>query len=310
MIPGRRNGLAENGGERLVADSTSTVTAPTPSDSLQQLIAVVAKLRSPDGGCPWDREQTHASLVPYVLEEAHEVADAIRHGDDAHLKEELGDLLLQVLLHAQIAAEEQRFDLDAVAQGLTAKLIRRHPHVFGDVEANDSDAVRRTWDAIKEQERSEAGQTSSSPISHRLAEKVRGMPALAGAMTISRKAAKAGFEWDDMAGVWAKVHEELDELKEAVASGEKDHAQEELGDVLFTLVNVARWCAIEPEEGLAGTNRRFLDRFSRVEAALDGNLQGRSIVELEAFWQDAKAEIRAENSANQTRSRSNQSVIH
>ena len=274
--------------------------ANAPSDAIQRLIDVVAQLRDPTTGCPWDLEQTHASLVPYVLEEAHEVADAIRHGNDAHLKEELGDLLLQVLLHAQIAAEEQRFDLDAIADGISDKLIRRHPHVFGDAEADDSDAVRRSWEAIKEQERSAASQTSSSPMSDRLAAKVRSMPALAGAMTISKTAAKAGFEWDDMAGVWAKVHEELDELKEAVASGDKTHSQEELGDVLFTLVNVARWCAIEPEEGLAGTNRRFLDRFSRVEAALDGNLEGRSIVELEAIWQAAKAAIRAENSAAQS----------
>ena len=274
--------------------------ANAPSDAIQRLIAVVAQLRDPATGCPWDLEQTHASLVPYVLEEAHEVADAIRHGNDAHLKEELGDLLLQVLLHAQIAAEEQRFDLHAIADGISDKLIRRHPHVFGDAEADDSDAVRRSWEAIKEQERSAASQTSSSPMSDRLAAKVRSMPALAGAMTISKTAAKAGFEWDDMAGVWAKVHEELDELKEAVASGDKTHSQEELGDVLFTLVNVARWCAIEPEEGLAGTNRRFLDRFSRVEAALDGNLEGRSIVELEAIWQAAKAAIRAENSAAQS----------
>ena len=274
------------------------MTAPTPSSPLQQLIEVVAKLRSPDGGCPWDREQTHASLVPYVLEEAHEVADAIRHGDDAHLKEELGDLLLQVLLHAQIAAEEQRFDLDAVAQGLTAKLIRRHPHVFGDAEARDSNAVRHIWEEIKTQEQSDTVPATRSPLSDKLLSKIRGMPALAGAMTISKKAAKAGFEWDDMAGVWAKVHEELEELKEAVMSGDKTHAQEELGDVLFTLVNVARWCGIEPEEGLAGTNRRFLDRFSRVEAALNGNLQGRSILELEAIWQEAKAAIRAENSAD------------
>ena len=276
------------------------MTAPPPSSPLQQLIEVVAKLRSPEGGCLWDREQTHASLVPYVLEEAHEVADAIRHGDDAHLKEELGDLLLQVLLHAQIAAEEQRFDLDAVARGLSAKLIRRHPHVFGDAEARDSKAVRRIWEEIKAQEQSDTGPPTRSPLSDKLLSKIRGMPALAGAMTISKKAAKAGFEWDDMAGVWAKVHEELEELKEAVASGDRDHAQEELGDVLFTLVNVARWCGIEPEEGLAGTNRRFLDRFSRVEAALNGNLQGQSIAELEAIWQEAKAAIRAENSAAQT----------
>jgi XTP/dITP diphosphohydrolase len=294
--------------------------APSPSGSgaqtleaLAELIAVVAKLRDPEGGCPWDLEQTHASLVPYVLEEAHEVADAIRHGDDRHLAEELGDLLLQVVLHAQIAAEEERFDLQAIARGISAKLIRRHPHVFAGAEAADSAAVRASWEAIKAQEQAErasraesasAGGTdtaimaapSASPLSDRLAGKVRGQPALAGAMTISKKAAAAGFEWEAMAGVWEKVHEELDELKEAVASGDKAHAQEELGDVLFTLVNVARWCGIDPEAGLAGTNRRFLDRFSRVEAALGGDLQGRSIRELEGLWQQAKAAIRAERS--------------
>jgi XTP/dITP diphosphohydrolase len=272
---------------------------PETTAALSELIAVVAQLRNPEGGCPWDLEQTHASLVPYVLEEAHEVADAIRHGDDAHLKEELGDLLLQVVLHAQIAQEDRRFNLAEIAAGISEKLVRRHPHVFADAEAADSAAVKTSWEAIKAAEKTAnpAGEPSTSPLSDRLAGKVRGQPALAGAMTISKKAAAAGFEWDDMAGVWEKVHEELDELKEAVASGNKAHAQEELGDVLFTLVNVARWCGIDPEAGLAGTNRRFLDRFSRVEAALDGDLQGRSIRELEGLWQQAKAEIRAAQSS-------------
>lgn len=267
---------------------------------LAELIAVVARLRDPLRGCPWDLEQTHASLVPYVLEEAHEVADAIRHGDDGHLAEELGDLLLQVVLHARIAQEQRRFDLAQIAAAISAKLIRRHPHVFGDAQAGDSAAVRASWEMIKRREQAEReaarGATpSTSPLSDRLAGKVRGQPALAGAMTISRKAAAAGFEWEDMAGVWQKVHEELDELKEAVASGNKAHAQEELGDVLFTLVNVARWCGLDPEAGLAGTNHRFLDRFSRVEAALGGSLQGRSIQELEELWRQAKAAIRAES---------------
>ena len=269
---------------------------------MAELITVVARLRDPETGCPWDLEQTHTSLVPYVLEEAHEVADAIRHGDDAHLAEELGDLLLQVVLQARIAQEAGRFDLEAIAGGISAKLIRRHPHVFGEQtsepanrgSSGDPTAVQASWEAIKAQEYADRAAQGASPLSDRLAGKVRGQPALAGAMTISKKAAAAGFEWDDMAGVWAKVHEELDELKEAVASGDKVHAQEELGDVLFTLVNVARWCGIDPETGLAGTNRRFLDRFSRVEAALGGKLQGRSINELEALWQQAKAAIRSE----------------
>ena len=271
----------------------------TDTEALSELIDVVAQLRNPEGGCPWDLEQTHASLVPYVLEEAHEVADAIRHGDDAHLKEELGDLLLQVVLHARIAQEEGRFDLGQIAAGISEKLVRRHPHVFADAEAADSAAVKASWEAIKAAEKAadQAGTPSASPLSDRLAGKVRGQPALAGAMTISKKAAAAGFEWDEMAGVWEKVREELDELKEAVASGNTTHAQEELGDVLFTLVNVARWCGIDPEAGLAGTNHRFLDRFSRVEAALGGDLQGRNIRELEGLWQQAKAEIRAAQSS-------------
>ena len=287
--------------------STPAANAPTATlGALADLIGVVAQLRDPQGGCPWDLEQTHASLAPYVLEEAHEVADAIRHGDDRHLAEELGDLLLQVVLHAQIAAEDGRFDLAEIARGISAKLVRRHPHVFGDAEAADSSAVKAYWEAIKETERNEqvASQAapSASPLSDRLAGKVRGQPALAGAMTISKKAAAAGFEWDDMAGVWEKVHEELDELKEAVASGDRAHAQEELGDVLFTLVNVARWCGIDPEAGLAGTNRRFLDRFARVEAALGGDLQGRGIGELEDLWRQAKAQIRAEAQQPQSES--------
>jgi XTP/dITP diphosphohydrolase len=269
-------------------------------DALAELIAVVDRLRDPDGGCPWDLEQTHASLVPYVLEEAHEVADAIRHGDDGHLAEELGDLLLQVLLHARIASEDGRFDLAAVARGISAKLVRRHPHVFAAAageQPTDAAGVRASWEAIKAEELADAragAPPSASPLSDRLAGKVRGQPALAGAMTISRKAAAAGFEWEAIEGVWEKVHEELEELKEAVASGDRAHAQTELGDVLFTLVNVGRWCGLDPEAGLAGTNRRFLERFSRVEAALGGNLQGRGISDLEQHWRAAKAAIRAE----------------
>ncbi len=352
--------------------------------ALSELVTIVERLRDPEGGCPWDLEQTHRSLIPYVLEEAHEVADAIRQGDPEQLRDELGDLLLQVVLHARIASEAGQFDLAAIARGISAKLVRRHPHVFAGAAAADSAAVRRTWEAIKAEERAErrsranaaaadshdnndsgnpspdrhgrqsfapiepvrehhatedqgsrngcaenrepesrspdstaSPAQSLSPLSDRLAAKARGLSALAGAMTISRQAAAAGFEWDDLDGVWAKVHEELDELKEAVAlawseggiaagspgrapasgdSAARAHAETELGDVLFTLVNVARWCRLDPEEGLAGTNRRFLDRFSRLEAALGGDLGGRSLRELEELWQQAKAAIRAEAS--------------
>lgn len=262
----------------------------TSPDALTELVAVVAQLRDPVGGCPWDLNQTHTSLIPYVLEEAHEVADAIRHGNDDHLCEELGDLLLQVVLHARISEEEGRFDLERVARGIAAKLVRRHPHVFEPHSGGHAD-----WETIKAREKAERGEVAASLSGH-LRRKIRGQSALNGAMTISRKAAAAGFEWESMQGVWAKVNEELGELQEAVASGDRAHAQSELGDLLFTLVNVARWVGLDPEEGLAGTNRRFLDRFERVEAALGGDLEGQSIERLEGLWQRAKAELRVEGS--------------
>ena len=300
----------------------------SPLSDLAELIAIVERLRDPVSGCPWDLEQTHESLIPYVLEEAHEVADAIRQGESDPLCEELGDLLLQVVLHARIAQEAGRFDLAAIARAINAKMVRRHPHVFGpDGAANpdqaldrpaDAAAVAVRWEAIKLAEKQAAAAanptanpaaastaagagaggpgtpTSASPLSDQLAGKLRGQSALAGAMTISRRAAAAGFEWDDLAGVWAKVDEELDELRQALAQGDPAHAQSELGDVLFTLVNLARWSNLDPEAGLAGTNRRFLDRFSRVEAALGGELGGRPLAELETLWRQAKAQIRAE----------------
>ena len=286
--------------------------AASPLSDLAELIAIVERLRDPVSGCPWDLEQTHESLIPYVLEEAHEVADAIRQGDAIHqgdadpLCEELGDLLLQVVLHARIAQEAGRFDLAAIARAINAKMVRRHPHVFGPDQAldrpADAAAVRVRWEAIKAAEKQAANaakgpgtaSTSTSPLSDQLAAKLRGQSALAGAMTISRRAAAAGFEWDDLDGVWAKVDEELDELRQALAQGDPAHAETELGDVLFTLVNLARWSNLDPEAGLAGTNRRFLDRFSRVEAALGGELGGRPLAELEAHWRQAKAQIRAE----------------
>ena len=296
------------------AGTGDDVGDPSPLDALAELIAIVERLRDPVSGCPWDLEQTHESLIPYVLEEAHEVADAISQGDADPLCEELGDLLLQVVLHARIAQEAGRFDLAAIARAISAKMVRRHPHVFGPDQAldrpADAAAVRVSWEAIKAAEKQAAAVAASpaaageiagpgtapsrSPLSDQLAAKLRGQSALAGAMTISRRAAAAGFEWDDLAGVWAKVDEELDELRQALAQGDPAHAETELGDVLFTLVNLARWSNLDPEAGLAGTNRRFLDRFSRVEAALGGELGGRQLAELEAHWRQAKAQIRAE----------------
>ena len=277
----------------------SSSTLPRDSDVIYQLVKLVESLRDRSDGCPWTLEQTHISLVPYLLKEAHEVVDAIRRGSDAELCDELGDLLLQIILHTCIAAEKKRFDLDSVARAISKKLIQRHPHVFGNVRVDSSDAVRKNWESIKIQERSAKNsrqERSITPLSDHLRKKVGGQPAFSSAMTISERAARAGFEWDNISQVWDKVQEELDELREAAAGCNCSHTQEELGDLLFALVNVARWYGIDPEEGLAGTNYRFLDRFSRVEAALGGDLTGQGIKELAALWQQAKSDILAEES--------------
>ncbi len=258
-------------------------------EALGELINVVAQLRDPKEGCPWDLEQTHDSLIPYVLEEANEVADAIRHGDDNHLCEELGDLLLQVVLHSQLAYEQKRFCLTDIIKGISKKLIRRHPHVFANEIAIDSNAVKAKWNAIKEAEHPKT--QSKSPLSDRLRKKARSQSALSAAMYISQKTAKVGFEWESLDGVWEKVHEELEEFKEALNQKDFNNAQRELGDVLFSLVNVARWCKLSPEEGLAGTNKRFLDRFRYIELALEGKVAEHTLSELKKQWKLAKANL-------------------
>ncbi|MEP0869542.1 nucleoside triphosphate pyrophosphohydrolase [Trichocoleus desertorum AS-A10] len=257
--------------------------------ALQQLIEVVAKLRSPDGGCPWDLAQTPETLIPYVIEEAYETVDAIRSGDQKAIAEELGDLLLQVVLQAQIASEQGQFSLTEVAQGISEKLIRRHPHVFGDVEVASVEEVRQNWDQIKDQEK---GATTQPPLlSQKLSNYARSLPPLMAAMKISQKAAGAGFEWDSIDGVWDKFHEELAEFHEALQGEDKAHQESELGDLLFTIVNLARWQGLDPAEALQGTNRRFIQRFVQVEAVCDRPLTDYSLEELEAFWQQAKAKL-------------------
>ncbi len=256
---------------------------------MEKLIKIIAQLRSPQKGCPWDLEQTNISLIPYLLEEAHEAADAIRYGDDEDLKEELGDVLLQILLHAQIAKEEERFTLEDIVNKLSDKLIKRHPHVFGNKTALSSEEAKRNWELMKSSEKKL--QKSHSTLSETLKEKIRSQPALAAAMEISQKTAQAGFDWDNIDGVWNKVSEELEELKIALKKNNYSHAQEELGDLLFTLVNIARWCKLNPEEGLAETNHKFLNRFSYVEENAKVNLSHLSKDKLQQLWQSAKKHI-------------------
>ncbi len=267
--------------------SSTRETSPTPTlAALQELIDVVAKLRSPEGGCPWDLAQTPQTLIPYVIEEAYEVVDAIRSGEKEAIAEELGDLLLQVVLQAQIFQESQQFSLEDIANRITEKLVRRHPHVFGDVEVNSVEQVRQNWEQIKAVEKGENPETQS--LSSKLSRYARQLPPLQAGMKISKKAAAVGFEWDNVEGVWDKFNEELAEFEEALLDEDKAHQQAELGDLLFTLVNLARWYELDPEAALHGTNHRFIQRFSKLEEFCDRPLSDYSLEELEALWQTAK----------------------
>ncbi len=262
------------------------------ADSIHALLAVVAQLRNPEGGCPWDLAQTATSLTPYVLEEAYETVDAIRHGTPDELKDELGDLLLQVVLQAQIAQEAGLFSFEDVAATITAKLIRRHPHVFADQPVESVEAVNQTWDAIKAKEQ---GTTALAP---QLAKYTRSLPPLTAATKIARKVAAAGFEWPDFAAVWAKFEEELAELEVAIAQETAAEQEAELGDVLFTLINVGRWLKLDPARALEGHNQRFLARWTWVEAHSTG--QESTLADVLALWRQAKVALAPSKPATNT----------
>ena len=267
----------------------SVIQANFPASSaeiltaIETLLGVVAQLRNPIGGCPWDLEQTPESLTPYIIEEAYETVDAIQSGNPDDIADELGDLLLQVVLQAQVAKDNGQFDLALVTQKITEKLIRRHPHVFAEVVVSDSSEVNANWNAIKAQEKPDEQQLSTQ-----LKKYARSLPPLTAAMKISRKAAAVGFEWESMEGVWEKVQEELDELRSAIDHESTENQQSELGDVLFSLVQVARWKNLDPAAGLQGTNQRFVQRLQQMEAVADRSLSEYSLGELEDLWAAAK----------------------
>lgn len=261
-----------------------------PLDPVAELVEIVAKLRAPDG-CPWDRAQTPLSLTPYVIEEAYEVVDAIQQGEPAAIAEELGDLLLQVVLQAQLASEAGQFTLHTVARSICEKLVRRHPHVFGNASVSSIEEVHRNWEQIKAAEKGESD-TDRHALSRTLDRYARTLPPLLAALKISVKAASTGFEWDSIEGVWAKFEEELQELHEALATGDPAQSQAELGDLLFTLVNLARWAKLDPSQALQGTNRRFVQRLQQMEAVAEQPLPSYPLAELEALWQQAKAHLR------------------
>lgn len=264
------------------------------SRSFDDLVAVMARLRAP-GGCPWDHEQTYASLAQYLLEESYETFDAIQEadetGDTTNLREELGDLLLQVVFHSTIGAERGDFDIDGVAEGVTKKLILRHPHVFGDAKMERAQDVLDNWDQLKADERKASGKAEKTKDSI-LDEVPVHFPALLEGLKLTKKAAKVGFDWNDTDRIFEKLHEEVAELKDAISERQTENAAEELGDLLFVIINLARHLDIEPETALKKTNRKFRRRFKFIEDDLkrqNKSLEDASLKEMDDLWDKAKA---------------------
>ena len=265
------------------------------SKSFDELIAVMNRLRAP-GGCPWDAEQTYASLAQYLLEEAYETFDAIQEadatGDTANLREELGDLLLQVIFHSTIGAERGDFNIDDVAAGVTQKLILRHPHVFGDAKFARAEDVLDNWDRLKADERKASGKVEKQRDSI-LDEVPVHFPALLEGLKLTKKAAKIGFDWESADQIFEKLNEETSELRTAIKNGDTENIGEEIGDLLFVVMNLARHLDIEPETALKKTNRKFRQRFKFIEGQLklEGtSLDDASLAEMDALWNEAKAQ--------------------
>ena len=260
----------------------------TPSRDIGRLIEIMAALRTPQTGCPWDLAQNFASIAPYTVEEAYEVADAIARNDLGDLKEELGDLLLQVVFHARMAEELDAFDFGDVVRGLTEKLIRRHPHVFGDERSQTPQAVEGLWERIKAQEKSTRADRAREGT---LAGVPLALPALTRALKLQAKASKVGFDWNDPRAVLRKIREEADEI-EAALDGEPANAATEIGDLLFAAVNLARHLRADPEALLRQTNQKFERRFAAIERALaerGKTPQDATLAEMDALWEEAKA---------------------
>jgi nucleoside triphosphate diphosphatase len=259
--------------------------------TFRQLCKIVAKLRAP-GGCPWDREQTHESLLPALIEEAYEVAGAVRTNDNANFREELGDLLLLIVMHAEIASESDRFDINGVLKDVTEKLIRRHPHVFGKSDVRDSDAVLEQWESIKRAERTgKPGRNASDAGGHYLDDLPLALPALMRAQKAQSKVARVNFDWTEVRDVIAKVEEEIQELKQAVLEQDRKSIEDEVGDLLFTVVNLARKCKLDAESALQGATDKFVARFNRLENQLNARgkkLRDVDLAEMDAIWNQIK----------------------
>ncbi|MDX1803104.1 MAG: nucleoside triphosphate pyrophosphohydrolase [Alcanivorax sp.] len=252
--------------------------------NIETLLSIMARLRDPQSGCPWDIKQTFDTIAPYTVEEAFEVAEAIARRDYPELREELGDLLLQVVFHARMAQEQELFDFNDVVETLNAKMVRRHPHVFADQPAEDEQAVKANWEVIKAEERARKGREHDSALDGVPA----GLPALQRAAKLQKKAAKVGFDWPQAGPVREQVDLELAELDQALAEGEHDAIEDELGDVFFTLINLSRHLNIDPEQALRRASGKFERRFRSMEEASPSGLESLDAQALEAAWQIAK----------------------
>jgi len=259
------------------------IDCPEPGKQIDRLRAIMHRLRAP-GGCPWDAEQTHQSIVTNLIEEAYETVDTIEREDHEHLKEELGDVLLQVVFHGEIAEEAGRYNLDDIARGISDKLVRRHPHVFAASEVNTTDGVLQQWDAIKRTEKGD----EEKPFLHGIG---KGLPSLLRAAKLQKKASKVGFDWPSVEGVISKVSEELEEVREAIASGSSAAVEEELGDLLFSVVNLVRFRNLDPEVLLMNANRKFESRFLAMESRLKEQsltLEQATADQMEEMWDASK----------------------
>jgi ATP diphosphatase len=266
-----------------------------PSRDIARLIEIMAALRTPGSGCAWDLEQNFETIAPYTIEEAYEVADAISRGDLDDLKDELGDLLLQVVFHARMAEEQGSFAFGDVVQAITEKLIRRHPHVFGDKGGLSTPEVNVQWDQIKAEEKAARAKSGRAPAPGRggaLAGVSTGLPALARALKLQQKASKVGFDWNDPKAVIAKIREETDEIEAELGIGDRAHVLEEVGDLLFVVVNLARHLDVDPETALRATNLKVERRFAAIEdglAAVGKTPAEATLAEMDALWNEAKA---------------------
>lgn len=268
-------------------------------NNIQRILDIMAALRTPETGCPWDLKQDFASIAPYTIEEAYEVTDAIERGDMDDLKDELGDLLLQVVFHARIAEEAALFNFSDVVDAISDKMTRRHPHVFGDETAEDSDTVRQNWEEIKAAEKAAKGKANANADDSLLADVPSTLPALTRAVKLQKRAARIGFDWSEAEPIFAKLEEEIGELREAMSRADSADIEDEYGDVLFVIANLARHLSLDPEAALRKGNAKFTRRFQALERfakEAKPNISDFTLDEYEMFWQRAKAEEKSPKS--------------